>query len=113
MRLKTIKDYKKSRDSHAGIRVGGVSVSKSHAIAVLVLLMGNVLFAIDTSSKGASLAAIETELSLLKAENRGIKTKILAESSLLSLSEQANDLGLVVPDRIVYIKSPKPIARIP
>ncbi len=71
---------------------------------VFVLFVATVFFAIKSSSQGASLLVLENKAIELEAQNQDIKDKIVGSTSLTKIEKNANDLGMVKPEKFIYLK---------
>lgn len=74
------------------------------AVIVFVLFVATVFFAIKSSSQGANLVVLENKAVELEAQNQEIKDKIVASTSLTKIEKNANDLGMVKPEKFIYLK---------
>lgn len=81
-------------------KIGSVLLVLLFAAPIVVM----VLVAILTSSKGAELVAIETQVEDVRNTNRELKDKIVAEASLTKLGESAQDMGMADPAHVVYVE---------
>ncbi len=73
-------------------------------IIVFVLFVATVFFAIKSSSQGANLVVLENKAVELEAQNQEIKDKIVASTSLTKIEKNADDLGMVKPEKFIYLK---------
>lgn len=69
--------------------------------AIASLFFAQLVFANSLAADGQKLAQITKEIDKLEAQNTTLKVKIAQESSLASLSQEAQDLGFVKPAKII------------
>ncbi len=73
-------------------------------VIVFILFVATVFFAIKSSSQGANLVVLENKAVELEAQNQEIKDKIVASTSLTKIEKNADGLGMVKPEKFMYLK---------
>lgn len=73
-------------------------------VIVFGLFVATVFFAIKSSSQGANLVVLENKAMELEAQNQEVKDKIVGSTSLTKIEKDANDLGMVKPEKFIYLK---------
>lgn len=86
------------------------STTKIIIAALLVLFIGNVVVAIGTSTKGATLSSLEKQIRQVDDENRILTEKLITNTSLSQIMENVESLQLVTPSEIVYLTADEPVA---
>lgn len=87
-----------------------LNTSKIIIAVLVVLFIGNVLVAIGTSTKGATLSSLEKEMNKVGEENRILTEKLITSTSLSQVMENVEAMNLVVPSEIVYLTADEPVA---
>lgn len=91
----------------------GIEVSVAFASLLLFLFGATIFLAIESSSQGAQLIALERDAQLLEAENRQIEAQIVSQSSLAKVAGMIEELKMVKPEKIVYLNREQPVAQLP
>ena len=78
-----------------------VKVLVLFVLVVITLFTTQLVFANSLATDGQKLAEIESEIERLEAENTTLKAKIAQESSLVVLSQKAQDLGFNKPSKVI------------
>ena len=75
---------------------------------VLVIISG-----IQSGRKGTELSRKEREIYELMQSNEQIQMQIVKSSSLITLSENSDELGFIVPTNVVYLDKSLAVAKLP
>ena len=78
-----------------------------------ILAVSFIFFTIQTSTSGATLSRLEEDKGSILEENQVMRSKFIYLSSLKNLEEQAEKLGFVKPQKIIYISEDEIVAKIP
>ena len=93
-----VSDYKiKKKRSFNLIGKIKVQILLTFACLVVSLFFVQLVFANSLATDGEKLAQIEQEIDKLQEENTTLKVKIAQESSLITLSQKAKDIGFKKP----------------
>lgn len=106
------KNYKK-RDEDTQARKLNLSFSKIVFSLLGTLAVANVLIAVTTSTKGSEVISLEQQISELEAESNLLKSQIVKNSSLTTLSKREEELGMTKPENIIYLNRAEFIAQLP
>ena len=71
-------------------------------VTFFALIAMTVLFAIGSASEGAKLLSLEKEISRKQAENKNLQEKVVSETSLLKISEKAEEYDLSETQNVIY-----------
>lgn len=82
-------------------------------LILLLVVVFNVIFTIQTAASATDLSQLEHDQAELAKQNDELKLTLVDESSLSKLSEQAEELGYVKPQHVVYAKLGEPVAQLP
>jgi len=98
-----VSDFKSIENKRSFNLIGKIKVKIVLIVAGLVisLFFTQLVFANGLATSGLKLVQIENDINRLDAENRILRNEIAKESSLVALSQKADDLG--------FKKSPKAI----
>jgi len=87
------------------IKILGINIPLT-VIASLSILAGVTVFtAVEQAAKGAELVYLEAKLDKIAGDNKELASKLVMDSSLSKVSDQASASGLVKPDKIMYLSS--------
>lgn len=88
----------KKKEKKIKLKLGPVG-----AVVLMVLVVGCVFVSIGLASKGAELLKFEEMISEVNTKNREIRMEMIDESSLNNIAEKAERLGMMRPEKVVYI----------
>ena len=71
------------------------------ALTITVLFATQIVFAASLATDGQKLSEIEQQIKSLEAENTTLKVEIAKESSLVTLSKKASQLGFIKPSTVI------------
>ncbi|MBI2594619.1 hypothetical protein HYW39_02925 [Candidatus Curtissbacteria bacterium] len=78
-----------------------VKVLVTVGLVAAALFMGQLIFANKLATDGQKLAEIEAEIRHLEQNNNILKTEIAKESSFVTISRKAYELGFGKPSKII------------
>ncbi len=81
------------------------------AVCLIIPVVLLVISAIGTSAKGAELIAIEQKIAEFDKENRYLKEKIVAHSSLTELIKEVDEQQYSKPAAVVYLNHDTSVAQ--
>ncbi len=73
-----------------------------------VLLLITVLTAVVVSAKGSEVVALEKSIQKYDQENRELSEKIVNSNSLNKLATQSESLGMIKPEKVLYLQGENP-----
>lgn len=113
MKIKAIRNGKTGKKQPRGYRLLGITIP--FYLIALVVLFGvvSIYFAVEMASTGAVLASIESEKEILVRKNQTLKGELIAKSSLSQLGVDAEDLGFLKPQNVLYLVSEESVAKLP
>jgi hypothetical protein len=76
-------------------------------------LTGAVFFTIQISASGAVLADLEQKEGKFLKENDALKRELAKSTSLITIEEQASQIGFAKPERVIYISGEENVAKLP
>lgn len=82
-------------------------------IFMAILLVGTVYLAIESASKGAYLMNVEDEVAIAVERNEDLKNRLITQTSLSEVTEEANEMGMQKAESFVYLDKVEPVAKIP
>jgi cell division protein FtsL len=72
-------------------------------IVFMVFVSSSVVVSISIASEGSKYLKLEEEIRKKESENRELQASVVSENSLTRISEKANEYGLMMPEKIVYL----------
>lgn len=97
-----VSDFKIQKKNSPNL-IGKIKVKVLVIIGFLVAtsFFAQLVFANNIATDGQRLAQIQEEIKKLEAENTTLKVKIAQESSLVTLSQKAQELSFSKPSKII------------
>lgn len=80
-------------------------------LVIVVLLFGTVYTAIVSGLKGGELNSIELDRQMIEDEVKELSYLVVSTSSLLIISKEASELGMVKPQNFLYLTQVEPVAQ--
>lgn len=85
-----------------------------YIFGLMFLFSGFVVYsAIQMSSVGARIAELEREEQELILKNSELSDNLVGKTSLLSISENAEKMGFVKPETVIYTEKEEVAAKLP
>lgn len=78
-----------------------------------VFVIFNIFFTIQISTSGAELSDFQREKDRLLQENQDLERQIIRLSSLRNLEKDAESLGFIKPQKVIYITEDQVVAKAP
>lgn len=85
------------------INILGINVSMMLVVLMSLFAAVTVFTAVEQAAKGAELVYLEKKSEAVEAENKELVSKLVADSSLSKVSDEASASGLTKPDKIMYL----------
>lgn len=85
---------------------------KATLIALGILLIASVVLAVSASAQGARLARLSGARRALAEENEILTQKLVSRSSLAKIALEAQTLGMIKPENVIYLVD-MPVAALP
>lgn len=97
-----VSDFKIKKKENFNL-IGKIKVKVLVITGLLVgtLFFAQLVFANNLATDGEKLAKIHEEIKRLDAENTTLKVEIAKESSLVTLSQKAQNLGFLNPSKVI------------
>jgi cell division protein FtsL len=75
---------------------------------IIILILGilfviTVFFGVKASSEGMTLVALNEKAQELQQQNQELKDQIVSSTSLSQVAKQSDSLGLIKPEKYVYL----------
>jgi len=93
--------------------IAGFNVPAALLPVLALFVVVTVFFAIEFSTLGAYVAALEKEESDLVREKQDLSNQLINSSSLSEMGEKAEELGFKKPDEVIYISEKEAVAKLP
>lgn len=87
------------------INILGINVPFVLIVLLSVFAATIVFTAVEQAAMGAELVYLERKGEKIIAENKELSSKLIMDSSLSKVSEEASASGMVKPDKIMYLTS--------
>lgn len=87
------------------IRVLGIEIPIFAVVLLSVFAALTVFIAVEQSTKGAELVYLEKKSEVLTGANKELSSKLVMDSSLSKVSDQASHSGMIKPEKTVYLGS--------
>ena len=85
-----------------------------YILGLALLFSGFVVYsAIQMSAIGAKIANLEKEERILLSKNNELSDSLVCKTSLLSISENADEMGFVKPENVIYTEKEEFAAKLP
>ncbi len=78
-------------------------------LGLLVIL--TILFTIELTSKGNELLKYEEEKKAFQIENRELTSLLISNTSLVRIKKKAEELGMVKPEKVIYLIQEELVAK--
>lgn len=85
------------------INVFGINIPLLVIVFIAVFAGLTVFIAVEQAAKGAELVYLENKGNKIIAENKELNSKLIMDSSLSKVADQASASGLTKPDKIMYL----------
>jgi len=82
-------------------------------VVVGIFIVFNIFFTIQISTSGAELSDLQDEKERLIEENQALEREIVKNSSLRNLEKDADTLGFIKPQKVIYITEEQVVAKAP
>lgn len=102
--MKKINDFKYKKTNNDSLNLVGkikLKLLLTLAFFTITSVFGQLVFASNLAVDGQKLSEIEKQIQQLEAENTTLKVEIAKESSLLKLSEKAQEMGFRRPSEVI------------
>ncbi len=87
------------------IKILGIGIPLTVIVFLSILVAVTVFTAVEQAAKGAELVYLEAKGDKIAAENSELSSKLIMDSSLSKVAEEASVSGLIKPDKIMYLTS--------
>lgn len=92
------------------INILGISVPITLVVLLSIFAAVTVFTAVEQSTKGAELVYLERKSANIEAENKELASKLVMDSSLSKVADEASASGLTKPDKILYLTNEAQVA---
>ena len=87
------------------INILGINVPLMVIVFLSVFAAVTVFTAVEQAAKGAELVYLENKGNKIMAENKELSSKLIMDSSLSKVADEASASGLTKPDKIMYLSN--------
>lgn len=96
------------------VNILGINVPILLIILISAFAAVTVFTAVEQAAKGAELVYLENRGDQIASDNQDLSSKLIMDSSLSKVADQASASGMIKPDKIVYLASqPETAAKLP
>jgi hypothetical protein len=92
------------------INILGINIPLMLIVLLSAFAAVTVFTAVEQAAKGAELVYLETKVNNLVTENKELSTKLVRDSALSKVSDEASGSGLTKPEKIMYLTNEAQVA---
>lgn len=87
---------------------------KIMVVFLVLFALATIFLAIESFAQGAQLVGLESKEAQIESQNEELRSQLVTSTSLSKISDEAQQMGMIVPGKLIYINGEKPVAnRVP